>query len=165
MTAGAWPSGPDEGDRRHSICRRWAGEDPEPFRDLTGTSEWHATLWYTPTDRNRVPGNTLVLEIEVVLARRGWTDRLRESVQLVSGLELGNSIITLRNYVKVHLAADPLPRFNRRWLYGDFHYHAQGTDNEGEAAYNYRGVIRSDGRDGAGFSVRHRTCLGFRPGD
>jgi hypothetical protein len=47
--------------------------------------------------------------------------------------------------VTVHLGETPLPRFDNRWLYGDLHYHSQGTDNEGEAAYNYRGVLRAMG--------------------
>src|SRR5262249_36689314 len=59
--------------------------------------------------------------------------------------------ITLRNYVRVYLAPDPLPRFDNRWVYGDFHYHAQATDNEGEAAYNYRGVVRAMGAMGLDF--------------
>src|SRR5262249_20188260 len=29
------------------------------------------------------------------------------------------------------------------WLYGDLHYHSQGTDNEGESGHSYRGVLRA----------------------
>ena len=57
----------------------------------------------------------------------------------------------MRNYARVYLAPEPLPRFDKRWLYGDFHYHSQGTDNEGEAGYNYRGVIRAMGALGLDF--------------
>ncbi|HEX6099051.1 MAG TPA: hypothetical protein VF432_22250 [Thermoanaerobaculia bacterium] len=62
-----------------------------------------------------------------------------------------SSFITLRNYVRVHLGHDPLPRFDNRWLYGDLHYHSQGTDNEGESGYNYRGVVRAMGAMGMDF--------------
>jgi len=43
----------------------------------------------------------------------------------------------------VHLGEAPLPRFQGGWSYGDLHYHSQGTDNEGESAYNYRGAANA----------------------
>jgi len=67
MTIGRWPTNSTYPMPAHRICRRWAGEDPEPFRDLRNTSEWHGTLWYPP--RNAVPGSTVILEIEVILER------------------------------------------------------------------------------------------------
>ena len=46
----------------------------------------------------------------------------------------------------------PAPRFrDDRWAYGDLHFHGQGTDNEGESGYNYRGVIRAMGAMGLDF--------------
>ena len=60
-------------------------------------------------------------------------------------------LITLENHVTVHFGEEPLPRFDNRWLQGDLHYHAQGTDNEGESGYNYRGVARAMGALGVDF--------------
>jgi hypothetical protein len=146
LTLGAWPwpSDPTEPvlTPAHHLCRVWAGEDPEPFRHLGETSEWHATLWHRPP--NLVPGTTLLLEVNVVLERDPWPG-------LPVELDLRDRTIVLQNYVRVHLAADPLPRFDPDWLYGDCHYHSQGTDNEGESAYNYRGVARAMGAMGIDF--------------
>lgn len=155
QTLGSWL--PDEGAPApvHQLCRRWAGDDPEAFKDLTRTSEWHASLWYEP--KVATPGSTLTLEIEVILERDAWPNvsadlpgpgpgRIEVDLQKLS------RYIRLRNYVRVHLAKDPLPRFSSQWLYGDFHYHAQGTDNEGESAYSYRAVNRAMGAMGMDFA-------------
>jgi hypothetical protein len=45
-----WPS--DLDTPQHGLCRVWAGENPEPFRDVSSSSEWHASLWYEP--RNKI---------------------------------------------------------------------------------------------------------------
>lgn len=153
MTVGSWPWPADAAHPApvHRICRRWAGEDPEPFRDLRNTSEWHGSVWYQP--RVSTPGSTITLEIEVVLERDAWTpDQIRGAIsgQKVS-IDLASRLITLRNYVRVHFGEEPLPRFDRRWVYGDLHYHSQGTDNEGESGYNYRGVVRTMGAMGLDF--------------
>ena len=70
--------------------------------------------------------------------------------------------MTLRNYARVYFAPAPLPRFDNRWLYGDLHYHSQGTDNEGEAAYNYRNVVRAMGAMGLDFvfATEHASSSG-----
>jgi len=148
-TTGEWPALSILPEPAHRLCRRWAGEDPEPFRDLRDTSEWHGTFWLRPF--TTTPGTTLTLEIEVVLERDPWPEvRGPLSSQRID-LDISSRFIFLRNYVRVHLAEEPLPRFDRRWLYGDFHYHSQGTDNEGESAYNYRGVVRAMGAMGLDF--------------
>lgn len=59
----------------------------------------------------------------------------------------------LQNHLFVYLANSPLPRFSNEWLYGDLHYHSQGSDNEGESAYNYRGVVRAMGAMGLDFVI------------
>ncbi|MHC1766530.1 MAG: hypothetical protein AB9869_19875 [Verrucomicrobiia bacterium] len=145
----AFPANPSDFSRpphTHELCRVWAGEDPERYRDVSQSSEWHATLWYVP--RNQQPGTSVALQIEVLLFREPWPPQLEFPLSDLVG---ASPFITLRNYVRVHLAAEPLPRFDNRWLYGDFHYHSQGTDNEGEAGYNYRGVIRAMGAMGVDF--------------
>lgn len=151
MTVGAWPSDATHSAPVYKLCRRWAGENPEPFRDLSNTSEWHGSVWYQP--RNATPGSTVVLEIEVVLERDAWSDDQIKgalSGQKVA-IDLSSRLITLRNYVQVHFGEAPLPRFDSRWIYGDLHYHSQGTDNEGESGYNYRGVVRAMGAMGLDF--------------
>jgi hypothetical protein len=54
-TTGAWPwSARSRPALRHELCRVWAGNNPEPFRDVSASSEWHATLRSRPI--NRAPG-------------------------------------------------------------------------------------------------------------
>ena len=57
------------------------------------------------------------------------------------------------NTFRVHLAQQPLPRFDAGWVYGDLHYHSQGTDNEGESAYSYRSVLLAMKAMGLDFAV------------
>src|SRR5262249_2103618 len=64
MTTGDWKWPANPSGHTHRICRRWLGEDAEPFRNIAESSEWHAGLWYTP--RNPTAGTTLLLEIEVI---------------------------------------------------------------------------------------------------
>jgi len=47
------------------------------------------------------------------------------------------------DFLRTHYAAQPLPRFDENWLYGDLHYHSQGTDNEGESGTSYRSALAS----------------------
>ena len=68
--------------------------------------------------------------------------------------------LTMTNYVSVHAGEAPLPRFrDNRWAYGDLHFHGQGTDNEGELGYGYRGVLRAMGAMGLDFvlAVEHAS--------
>ena len=135
---------------QHRICRVWDGDDCEPFRNVSGTSEWHGLLWYQPKQEPK-PGSKLSLEIEVRVTHVPWVD----CNGVVSGkhdaTELVTRLITLKSHVEVYFGDAPLPRFNNSWLYGDLHYHSQGTDNEGESAYNYRGVVRAMGAMGLDF--------------
>ncbi len=146
MTVGDWMWPSDDQAPDHRVCRRWKGENPEAFREVSQTSEWHANLWFAP--ENPQPGETVLLEIKMLLLRDPW-QHLEFPFQ--DNPTENSPWITLKNYVSVYLSPNPLPRFDDRWLYGDFHYHAQGTDNEGEAAYNYRGVIRAMGAMGLDF--------------
>jgi hypothetical protein len=47
------------------------------------------------------------------------------------------------DFLRTHYAAEPLPRFDGNWAYGDLHYHSQGTDNEGESGTSYRSALAS----------------------
>jgi hypothetical protein len=149
QVVGDWPWPPSVANHpTYGISRVWKGDPTTAFLDVSRTSEWHASLWYVPG--NKTPGMTVILQIDVVLQRDQWP-----AIKLpLSGSEILKDInpsITLRNYVRVYLAPSPLPRFDNRWLYGDFHYHSQGTDNEGEFAGCYRGAIRAVGAMGMDF--------------
>lgn len=158
MTTGDWPFPRNEFGilPSHKVCRIWKGEDPEPFRDVSESSEWHGTLYYVP--RTRAPGSFINLKIELLLQRGSWPPPPLEGSLRTGPFDVPITVsfdfspfLTLRNYVRVYLAPEPMPRFDNRWLYGDLHYHSQGTDNEGESAYNYRGVIRGMGAMGLDF--------------
>ncbi len=142
MTIGAWPWPISADIPEYRLCRQWAGENCESLRDISRTSEWHALLWYTPQG-NIKPGSVIPLEIEM------------EVVRPMQGITCDNASpsqrIVLRNHVRVYMGDAPLPRFNNHWVYGDLHYHGQGNDNEGESAYNYRGIVRAMGAMGLDF--------------
>lgn len=103
----------------------------ENLLDITDSHEWHAMFWYTP-QLLVTPGRNIQLKVTVVTKYQGkerhWT-----------------------NALVVHVGEEPLPRFGKDWMYGDFHYHSQMTDNEGESGYSYRNVIRSMGAMGMDF--------------
>jgi hypothetical protein len=109
-----------------------------------GTSEWHATAWYIPdASAGFTPGADLVLTL---------TANFTRSPQIACTSSRRADFLSLKNYVSVHAGEAPLPRFrDNRWAYGDLHFHGQGTDNEGEAGYNYRGIIRAMGALGLDF--------------
>ena len=52
----------------------------------------------------------------------------------------------------MHLGDEPLPKFDAGWAYGDLHYHSQGTDNDGESGYSYRGTLQAMGAMGLDFT-------------
>jgi hypothetical protein len=65
----------------------------------------------------------------------------------------GEGDYRITEHLRVHLAAASLPRFGPGWAYGDLHYHSQGTDNDGESAYAYRGVLQAMAAMGLDFVV------------
>lgn len=142
-TFGRWPAPEeaDQGNPHHELCRAWAGEDCTPLSRLPGTSDWFGSLRYVPV--GVAPGSTLSLQVEVRVARDPESD--------CSDLP-DTATIRLINEMSVYLAADGLPRFGPDWLYGDLHYHSQGTDNEGESGHSYRGVLRAMGPMGMDFA-------------
>jgi hypothetical protein len=148
-TLGDWPfpepavGMPPQGtSSKHAVCKHWRGESCLALRTVAGTSEWHASVWYTPTTASRVAGRTIPLTFEATFTRR---------VEDACGSTTAPKV-TLRNHARVRLGDDPLPRFGDDWLYGDLHYHSQGTDNEGESGYNYRSVVRAMGAMGLDFT-------------
>lgn len=157
-TQGAWLWPSTSTPPTHTTCRAWQGDNCTPLQALSQTSEWHALLWHTPLS-TPTPGDGLSLMVEVEVTRHAGTSCTQPPTEeeFVSGITYRvPSIISLRNHLRVHFGEAPLPRFDdtqTQWLYGDLHYHSQGTDNEGESAYNYRGVIRAMGAMGIDFVV------------
>jgi hypothetical protein len=127
----------------HRVCRPDDAPDRcEGMRGLWGTAEWHAVAWYYTA--TRTPGSDIPLALTATVTSHG---------SIGCGSASASDLITLRNHATVHLGEAALPRFDEAgWLYGDLHYHSQGTDNEGESAYNYRGVLRAMGALGLDFA-------------
>lgn len=123
----------------HLICQPWKGDD---CRDVEGehvsnpfvvknleyihraASEWHATAHYKA--ENYTPGTYIELRVIAYFRGKEYESNDEKVIQ---------NITDLRVYL-----GQPLPKFSKEWAYGDLHYHSQGTDNVGEAGYNYRGT-------------------------
>lgn len=148
----------------HEVCRPKYGQDCSALLDMTAAHEFHATAWYRP-QLPVTPGRNILLEVTAITERKsslldyagGVSDtRQRAFDQPLSALPESPAApltVTLewKNYVAVHAGDAPLPRFASDWLYGDFHYHSQGTDNENETGYAYRNVVRALGAAGLDF--------------
>jgi hypothetical protein len=132
---------PSDSAPGHSICRP-SGEDCTMSMSVDGFAEWHASAWYTPVVRSA--GADVVLEMEARFSNRSGSCLPNQWGQ--------QPHFSFKNYARVHLGEAPLPRFDRKWIYGDLHYHSQGTDNEGESGYNFRGVVRAMGALGLDFA-------------
>ena len=117
-------------------CKPKNNPCPDFFFNVSDTNEWHASHWYKMKGP-LTPGRDVHL-----------------TVTMISKFELPNNAFQERrwtNFLKVHLGQEPLPRFSKEWAYGDFHYHSQMTDNEGESGYSYRNVLRAIGAMGLDF--------------
>lgn len=167
------PSGrlqaPAGGAAAHALARVWQGDNPTSLLTIRNWAEWHGTVLHRPAAT--APGSDAKLIVVAKIARREASDtadrcgpgttETTDSILMqlsngrVSGrgagapttgpraVQEGDSRYYFGDFLKVHLAEAPLPRFGRGWVYGDLHYHSQGTDNEGESGTNYRGVIQS----------------------
>ncbi|AKC86937.1 hypothetical protein [Pseudoxanthomonas suwonensis] len=142
---GAWGPGYMGGNESpsHRVCK--PGEPScASSRTPHGTSEWYATAWYTPVPADGfVPGADLPLTLTAI-----FTTGPEVSCDSVHDADF----LSLTNHVSVHAGEAPLPRFDDRWAYGDLHYHSQGTDNEGEQGYGYRGTLKAMGAIGLDFA-------------
>lgn len=139
-TTGSWK--PGGATPPHQVCKPWTGTC-SALQDIGPTSEWHAGAWFTPSG-TMTPGRDIPLTLKARLTRDPATSCSSTNA---------DEFLTITNHVKVHLGEAPLPRFDNGWLYGDLHYHSQGTDNEGEAGYHYRGVVRALGAMGVDFAL------------
>jgi hypothetical protein len=119
----------------YSICRRWLSESCAGYAALRPTSEWNATALYVPL--NRVGGRDV---------------RLRTQLTMSSFADQDPYTYVVERILSVHLGEAALPKFDARWAYGDLHYHSQGTDNDGESGYAYRGTVHAMGAMGLDFA-------------
>ena len=140
-TRGLWPRPGDPSIPEHALCKAWAGQDCTGFDRVSGSLEWHGLLSHLPVGAQ--PGTILSLQVEVRVAKDPSS-----SCEIIPA----SNLVRLTNETSVYVAPLALPRFGAGWLYGDLHYHSQGTDNEGESAYNYRGVLRAMGALGMDFA-------------
>lgn len=152
------------GSDSHLLRRIWAGDAPDDVQNINDWAEWHGTALYQPSGAV-APGDDLRLIILVRVSSGSGcpADLEMTSDQLLwqlmrgraSSLDNDSPFLTadmidpeadsffFGDFLKVHYAEQPLPRFDSRWAYGDLHYHSQGTDNEGESAINFRGVLQA----------------------
>ncbi len=147
-TLGTWLLSTPSHTDNHQLCRQWSGDDCEAqgMADLAETSEWHATLFYTPQLVQSPGANVrLKVELELLMSKTHLkqvfnpADQKYHTVELIPLIEPE----VFAQHVNVHLGEDKLPKFDDRWAYGDLHYHSQGTDNDGETAYSYRGTLQA----------------------
>lgn len=141
------------------------GPDPDGMRrpetiddvlTISDWSEWNAVALYDPVALPE-PGEDLDLIVLARVSRGRPCDDLdlemtgaelmlqvaqgRVSEHPVTGYHATS--LFFADFLKVHYAEAPLPRFSEEWVYGDLHYHSQGTDNEGEMGVSYRGTIQA----------------------
>ncbi len=140
------------GPNNHLLRRMWNGDSPDDVINVSDWTEWTGTLLYTPR-RGAPVGQDLDLIVFARVSESGVCgDVPLTAGQLLYQLEKGRSSelqtwpatpnsLLFADALRVHYAADPLPRFGDGWVYGDVHYHSQGTDNEGESGVAYRAVI------------------------
>jgi hypothetical protein len=132
----------------HRLCRQWAGTACSAADlDVGPSAEWYGTFLYTP--RTQTPGADVNLTVQARVAQVGAAcGAPREGFWLDAPFDRfgpapeGDSYLIV-NRLSVHLGEEPLPRFDANWVYGDLHYHSQGTDNEGESAHAYRPTLQA----------------------
>ena len=153
-----WPASSDV-PAFHTLRRHWKGETiTTTDLRLADTAEWHGTALLDIGSLGA--GDYLITAAAIVSPNANfcpaWQSRV-EDLNLVFGAQ-GRFVdpttaIWHANTFRVHLAQLPLPRFGDGWVYGDLHYHSQGTDNEGESAYSYRSVLQAMKAMGLDFAV------------
>ncbi|HSO36411.1 MAG TPA: hypothetical protein VLT33_27990, partial [Labilithrix sp.] len=146
----------------HRLCRHWRGDNCVNELDASTSTEWHATVAYQPQQLIGAgthaqyyspirSGDDVKLTITAEFAKIGMTCAAVNYRQTFS-----------EPPVTVHLGEGELPRFDNGWVYGDLHYHSQGTDNDGETGYAYRPTLqamRAMGLDFA-FATDHASDSG-----
>jgi hypothetical protein len=145
-----WPYSSDVA-ALHKLERIWAGETPSAgILRISDSAEWTATLMYTP-NVGVATNNDVYLQITAIVSDTSTCPALAdlpfETTTNHIGLgglredhRLGARIF--RQALRVHYG-QAMPKFDNRWVYGDLHYHSQGTDNEGESGLAFRPVLHS----------------------
>ncbi|MEE9328153.1 MAG: hypothetical protein V3U71_12780 [Cocleimonas sp.] len=139
----------------HLLRRIWMGESPNDVLTINDWSEWHGTAYYTPKNKS-LAGKDLRIIAAARISRTNSCSQQDFSpgdiMSKIQGpkkkqLSASNTIfekedsIILGDFLRTHYAAKSLPRFDNKWVYGDLHYHSQGTDNEGESGTSYRSAL------------------------
>lgn len=150
----------DGATRTHEVRRMWNGDSPDYVGDLSHWAEWNAVALYTPPvipspgedaklivvaqiSQSGTCGETEMSSTDLLLQMRFlYNDTYDEGRLSERQSDAGNSYF-LGEFLKVHYGEAPLPRFSDEWVYGDLHYHSQGTDNEGEMGTSYRGALQA----------------------
>ncbi|MBI4509297.1 MAG: hypothetical protein HY698_06650 [Deltaproteobacteria bacterium] len=127
------------------LRRIWKGEGFSDVLNIRESAEWNATVFYYPGP-NASAGPDVVLDVTAVVSRQSfcpyWMTPLPEPCEATDSC--GSPVVDyFPATLKVHYGNAPLPRFDSGWVYGDLHYHSQGTDNDGESALAYRSVIQA----------------------
>jgi hypothetical protein len=149
-----WPNDDDYAGH-HRLCRPASGQDCSADLVVHGSAEWHGTVLYAP--KTQLSGADVRLTVQVRVARFGQPcgdttpiiedapfDRLGPyPPSQPPAYPAGTAPYVITNRLIVHLGDEPLPRFGTSYVYGDLHYHSQGTDNEGESAYAYRPTLQA----------------------
>lgn len=150
-----WPADSDY-PSFHTLKRLWAGEHvTDADLTLDGSGEFHATLLHDSIYAHA--GQDRVFTAVAVVSQTCPTefDPLAPQMNVHYPTpdeylgHVGNTYVPyyrswfFANTLRVHYAAQPLPKFGTGWVYGDIHYHSQGTDNEGESGMSYRAVIQT----------------------
>jgi hypothetical protein len=131
----------------HRLARVWNRELPSLDElDVSLGAEWSGTLMYTP-NVGRTEGNDVYLQVTAVVSDTRERCPPLPSASSAIGIfgqkeEHRDGARVFRQVLKVHYG-HTLPKFDGRWVYGDLHYHSQGTDNEGESALPFRAVLQS----------------------
>ncbi|MFO0724358.1 MAG: hypothetical protein U1E65_11280 [Myxococcota bacterium] len=150
----SWPVSTN-GPVNYAHCRHWKGEDCTALLDPSPTAEWNAIVMYRPWQYDGLApypyrnGDDVHLGVMAVFAKAGhscgvgYWSRYDGTVAFdrLSGLDRNHVAVAAE--LRVHLGEAGLPRFDSGWVYGDLHYHSQGTDNEGESAYSHRAVLQA----------------------
>jgi len=145
--------GPD-----HQIRRLWDPDDEtplEPILDIRNWSGWNAVAMYTPVSP-RSPGENrgIIAVARISEGTACGTNPTMTANEIMAQMHVGRvSEITqpghigsyfFGEFLSVHYGDAPLPRFDDgQWVYGDIHYHSQGTDNINESGVGYRGTIQA----------------------
>ena len=161
--ADKWPDS-DVPATNQRLCRKWNGESCTDNIDVSTSAEWNATFSYTPRQLSYWggsqygdfrPGDDLHITVEAMVARVGAPCPAPGLADYANTIDYGAppdhfapsntnpNVYVMTVPLVTHLAEGQMPRFDQGWVYGDIHYHGQGTDNEGESGYAFRPTLQA----------------------